>query len=244
MKKAILLTFFVFALSVGVFAQTDVPRKYIDKDNRVFWKNNDSSCCDSLIIDGETYDIFKKNDLFIVFNLDYVGDYQIMSVLVGNNSDKRITVKAEDTSLEIWKSFDDMFIKPPTVLPPIDAARIASKMKSRQRLRNAFSALGASMATQNATIRNNQTGQSATVTVPDTSTQNAARRNAEINSTETEASADGVMDTALKSNTLFSGQRTAGSIYFKYKKHGAEIFILKIEGVEYAFISRFSDGKK
>ncbi len=244
MKKTILLTLFIFALSVGVSAQTDVTRKYIDKDNRVFWKNNDTSCCDSLIIDGQGYLIFKKNDLFIGLTLEYAGDYQIMSVFVGNNSDKRITVKAEDTSLEIWKSFDDMFIKPPTVLPPVDAAKIASKMKSRQRLRNAFSTLGASMATQNATIRNNQTGQSATVTVPNTSAQNAARRNAEINSAETEATADGVIDTALKSNTLFSGQNTAGSIYFKYKKHGAEIFILKIEGVEYAFISTFDDKKK
>lgn len=213
--------------------------EFLNKENRIVWKKDDTARCDLIYVEGQPFRIIKANGLNIAFTPQVFGDYYVMVVYVRNESDKRITVKPEESSLGTWQKKEDSALMLPTIISPTDSEKIARKMESSQGWANVFSAIGASLATQNSTITNDRTGQSATITEPNTQAQTNAQNKARENSARTTSLANRVVNDAFKANTLFPGDVTSGHIYFKAKKHERGIFSINVEGIDYSFVYSF-----
>lgn len=253
MKLFTILFILVFALSG--FGQTakrisesadgsKAVLEFYTKENRVFWKNGDSACCDVIYVEGVPFRILKSNGLNIAFTPKVFGGYYLMWVVIRNEKSTRITVKPEEATLGTWKKQEDGVLMMPAFTSPTPADKIAQKMQARQSWANVFSAIGAGIATQSATVTNNQTGQSATITAPDTNAQVNAQNRARESTNQTASLANRVINDSFKANTLFPGDETAGYIYFKVKKHERGVFLMTIEGVEYAFLYSFESNQK
>lgn len=247
MKKLLPILFLLSAFSV--FAQQkERSLAHLKRDTRIYWTKGDPSCCDEYYSDGINHRIIQANDLYISMFMDYIDEgkgYYVFNVFVGNLSDKRITVKPEEMSLEIWKKRDDITAeKAMEVLMPVSPQNVASAFRRQALWQNALSSASASMETRTAQIRNNQTGETVTVTTPNTEAQNQAARRSEENSKDTEDAITILNRLSFKANTIFPQGKVSGDVYFKHKKHQSGIFIVKIEGVEYAFMYSFADKPK
>lgn len=215
---------FLFAVALPVAAQ-----------ERLTWSRDDKRC-DSIYIDGTGWRIVNDGRVFLgVTGFDDDG-YTTISVFLGNLSERRFDFLPATAILQTWKKQDDYLNeKPPTVLAPTPAEQIAAKMRNRARFSSALGSIGAAFATQRATVTTN-TGQSATVTVPDSTAQARAAVTGAVRTAEADAAGNALIDAALRANTLFPGSKIAGDILFKAKRHDIDRFIITIDGREYAFL--------
>ncbi len=239
--------FLILVLSFAAFGQvgnTKAIYDFKDSPTRIFWKNKDSNCCDLILVEGVPYRILKANGLQIAFVPKVFGSYFVMNVYVRNDSEKRVNVLPEESTLGVWRKSEDALAVLPSMFAPTDADKIAQKMGSRQGWINALSLFGAGLAQQTATVTNNRTGETATITAPDTQAQDRAQNQARANAAKTGSLGNRVVSDAFKSNTLFPGDTVSGNIYFKADKHERGVFVLKIDGVEYGFIYTFPKEKK
>ena len=230
----LIITILIFAFSI--FAQNAQDDRTKIGHNRIYW-GPDEKYADEILLDGIPYRIINRDGIYLAVVGINEGSYCSVRVFVGNNTDKRFNLLPEDSFLQVWKTRQEfMESKPAQVVLPSAPEKIANRIKNRAVWANVFSTLGASFATQNIIVRNNQTGRTATVTVPDTQKQQQTAINNERAAGAARSDAQQVLDAALRSNTVFPDQSVMGNIYFEVKKHEIDIFVIKVNGVEYAFV--------
>lgn len=136
-------------------------------------------------------------------------------------------------------------------LPP---EKIAKKLQSRAKWGNFFRSFAAGMSQTTATsqtsdnvsvygsggVTNGTYNSTTTTTGPDAAASRAAaKRNSEATARAVAgaaAGAAGVMEAALKANTVFPKTYVSGLVYFPRKKTQANILYLIIDGTAYTFL--------
>jgi len=205
--------------------------------------------CDDLYSEGQYFRIIQGDGIEIALTMHDGKDYRVADVFISNLSDKRKLIDPSTTRFTLADSG-----KPMVSLSPIPAEKIASKIKRRANWANFFSAIASSVpqsSTSQSTTRGtvsvygsngsfaNGTYQGTTTTTRMSTNVYAQEQAAENNrrrSSEAEDRANELQQTALKINTLFPGEHTAGLIYFEKKKfveNGS--FQILIDGTVYHF---------
>lgn len=236
-QLSIILFIALFLLGTFSIAAQDGPSESLASPNRLIW-GPDDPYADAIYIDGDRWRIIKTDKLYIGIVGIETDSYFIIKTFVGNLGTERINVLPEASFVQMWKKDKDFLANKPAdyLERPIPPGRIAEKIRRRAYIANALGAIGAGFQTQTATVRNTTTGQTATITAPNTAAANQAAANARQRNAESDAAADRFESEALLANTVFADKSVAGDIYFKHRKHEFGIFVIKIEGQEFAFV--------
>jgi hypothetical protein len=242
MKTLFLLLVVILLPGFGKAQQYSFLDYIKDSDTQTFWAQNNADC-DHYFLSGSDFRLIRKNGVRVAIAPDYWNGYTIYIVSVRNEGEGRIDVISQDVSLAAWKHKDDSLKMEPTPVTQIPADAVLNKMERAQAWRNAFAGIGAAMATQKATVSDQSGTTLGTVTTPDYEARNRAAQNAANASESVARQAAVVSDMSLKSETLVPGAYVTGIVFFKLKTNGAQVFTVKINGMNYRFLHAYKDAK-
>lgn len=213
-----------------------MPRNFTEKQNLA---------CDEYIQDNEQIRVIKHNGLTVAVSVFDDGDYFGADVFVKNEREERVLIDREANLLGFFRTekIEGKMEFCELLLPE----KIVAKMKRRVMWANVLGAIASSGKTTttkgDVTIIDNR-GNTATGTYEEKREDKRAqieeaKRNRERNSNLNSASAN-LLDSALKSNTLFPNQSTSGLVFFKReKKARLAMYVIEINGVSYDFLTMF-----
>lgn len=208
--------------------------------------------CDQKIVDDTVIRYLYFNGVFIAVAVLKDDNYAVSDVYIFNESGKRILVEPKEWFIKYSKSFEDRTTL--GVEYRLDPNMVAKKVGNPFSWASALGAIAAGMATQqtvttttgniydnrgNSGTYNSQS----TTTAPDYAARAQAREVQVQRVARASAKAEIVRTTALRANTVDSGEHVAGKVYFKLNKkaqHGT--FVLFIGDIGYAF--EFTQVKK
>ena len=243
MKKSILLTLFVLILSVAVFAQ--------QKDyEKLYWSADKLKCpiCDSITIQDTDFDIFDGEKFHLALASNYTDKLIQVAVYLENKTDgDRIEFKPTDSVMVLFVKKGE----PPTIYQPMSPEQVAKKIGGQPKLKNFLTLFAAGMARQNTTVNSTTSGSvyatgtngsasgtynesgSAVISSPDRAAQTRAQQTVADRNAKAQNTADSVLSSALRANTIFPKKYIAGNLYFERKK-GELMFIgIMVSGVMY-----------
>lgn len=228
-KLLIFLLLLTFCISI--YAQTEQT----EKPKVISWKETDPNC-DEIFIDGMPLRIIKNNGVEVGVIQEDNGDYAIFFVIIRNLTQERFNV--DPTQFAFYYSEKDpakgkLKADDFKMMTPVDPEKVADKIIKKAKWKSFFNGFASAFAKRTTTVDVN--GLPVTITEQDRAAQTRAMlANREIK-IDAEARAAGVMESALKKNTLFPNEHIEGTVFFKREKFKVCAVYFVVNGVDYEF---------
>lgn len=196
------------------------------KPETLTWSAKDSQC-GQFYTKGELFRGFETKPLAVIAGavLDTGKQTQIL-VFFKNHTADAIDINPESFTLRSVAPQERN-------LAYVDPSKIAHSIEKRARIAAAFAGFGSGFAQQTGTITTD-TGETATISMPDTQAQRetaASNRRMVANARD---KGGRVVDTSMRRETLMADKELTGFVYFDRAKKGSELVLtLVVNGVAY-----------
>ena len=210
--------------------------------------NETTTVCTHKLVNDFTYKTLSTSKAVVTVSIAANGKYTRLDVGITNSGQLQFDVLPTEFAIAVTAPMA-------RVLHMVPPEKIVSSEKHHAGWANAINAMGAGMASQQATTQTNSSGtvqasssdgayangsyngtSTSTTSVPDYAAQARARENIQRRRAALAAHAAELEQTALRANTVEAGKAVSGFVFFESEKHGEKYVVdLPIDDVVYEF---------